>query len=107
MLGMLQKRVLGLCHPIYEELFPFHADGHGASTGIHTKQLYGHTLEVEFQRHFYNRSIFGMVHIYNRLPQDIVDSECVASFQRRLTLIARAACEAGDPDWKSSFSCRP
>ena len=44
-LGMFHKRVLGLAHPMFEKLLPFHRDEmHGASTGNHSKQLYGHIL---------------------------------------------------------------
>ena len=87
-LGMLHKRVLGLAHPIFDRLLPFHCESHGASTGSHTKQLYGHILQADFQLHLHNRSIFGMVHIYNRLSQEIIDSETVAFFQSKLTKLA-------------------
>ncbi len=51
-------------------------------------------------------SFFGLVHIYNRLPQEIVDCACVSSFQRELILIARKKCEGGNPDWFFLFSGR-
>ena len=80
-LGMFHERVLGLAHPIFNRLLPFHQNEmHGASTGTHSKQLYGHILDADHQLHLHNRSIFGMVHIYNRLPQDYVDSDTVKKF---------------------------
>ena len=105
-LGMLHKRVLGLAHPIFDRLLPFHCESHGASTGSHTKQLYGHILQADFQLHLHKRSIFGMVHIYNRLPQEIIDSETVALFQSKLTKLARSSCKE-ELAWQAMFSCRP
>ena len=38
-LGLLQKRVLGLIHPIFQRLLPFHIDAIGVlRTGEHTRQ---------------------------------------------------------------------
>ena len=105
-LGLLHKRVLGLAHPIFNRLLPFHSESHGMSTGHHSKQLYGHILQADFQMHLHNRSIFGMVHIYNRLSQEIVDSESVSLFQSKLTLLARASCRS-ELSWQAMFSCRP
>ena len=74
-LGLLHKRMLDLAHPIFNRLLPFHSESHGMSTGHHSKQLYGHILQADFQLPLHNRSIFGMVHIYNRLSQEVVDSD--------------------------------
>ena len=47
-LGMFHKRVLGLAHPIFNRLLPFHQNEmHGASTGTHSKQLYGNILDAD------------------------------------------------------------
>ena len=77
-----------------------------ALQGEHNKQLYGKGNEIHFQHGLHRRSIFGMKHIYIRLPQEIVDCVCVSSFQRELTLIARKKCEDGRPDWSVVFSGR-
>ena len=106
-LGLLHKRVLGISHPIFFELLPFHADVFGSlRTGEHNKQLYGHILEVQFQHALHFRSIFAMVYVYNRLPQEVVDCTSVSMFQRSLTLKARKLCRDGDPNWTCSVSCR-
>ena len=98
-LGLLHKRVLGLAHPIFQDLLPFHDHSqHGASTGNHTRQLYGHALDVVFQSSLYHKSIFSMVHIYNRLPQKTIDKKTVSDFQRDLTFITRASCREGVQD---------
>ena len=105
-LGLLHKRVLGKAHPVFQDLLPFHREDHGASTGLHSKQLYGRQLEIKFQVQLHHRSIFSMVHIYNRLSQNIVNSNSVSAFQSQLTKIARERCMRGDPDWMKSFSVR-
>ena len=107
MLGMLHKRVLGQGHPIFQELLPFHLDARGyLHAGQHSKQLYGHLMEIQFHHGFFFRSIFAMVYVYNRLPQHVVDCTTISEFQAKLTLIAKMACQLGDPKWMGRFSCR-
>ena len=106
-LGLLHKRVLGKSHPVFQKLLPFHVDVFGVPRpNEHTRQLYGHILDVKFQHTLHSRSIFGMVYVYNRLPQNVVDSPSVTVFQRHLTMIARARCQNDAHNWKSVFSCR-
>ena len=102
-LGMIHKKVLGKCHPSFDSLLPSKAC---AEEGRHSKQLYGHWLEVKEHRALFNRSIFGMVDIYNNLPQAVVDSISVSIFQGRLTEVARRRCQHLEPDWNLSFSRR-
>ena len=57
-LGLLHKRVLGLSHPVFQTLLPFHQDVFGSlreGVGEHNKQLYGHDLEVHRQYGLYDR----------------------------------------------------
>ena len=106
-LGLLHKRVLGLSHPIFQRLLPFHVEVFGSlPAGGHNKQLYGHLHEVSFQMVMFCQSIFGLVHVYNRLPQNVVDCETISNFQRCLTLSVREACRDGVEDWALSFSSR-
>ena len=105
-LGLLHKRVLGQCHPTFERLFPWCSDRFSEPRGRgHSKQLYGHWEEVKTHRAIFNRSIFMMVDIYNNLPQDVVDSRSVCTFQKALMHIVHTRCESGDPSWANSF-CR-
>ena len=107
MLGFLHKRVLGLSHPNIQKLLPFHADVFGSlRAGEHDKQLYGHILEVQQQQSLHRRSVFGMVDVYNRLPQHVVNYPTISVFQRHLALKARKLCQDGNPTWIDSFSCR-
>ena len=105
-LGLLHKRVLGKCHPSFEVLLPWSSSRFSVSRGLgHSKQLYGHNIEVSHHQAIFNRSIFAMVDIYNNLPQYVVDSPTISTFQSLLTRIARRRCESGDVSWASSF-CR-
>ena len=63
-LGLLQKRVLGISHPIFQKLLPFHADVFGSlRPGEHNRQLYGHILDVRLQHSLHSRSVFGIVYV--------------------------------------------
>ena len=93
---------MGKCNPSFDALLP---PKEHAEQGRHSKQLYAHWLEVKEQRALFNRSIFGMVDIYNNLPQAIVDSISVSIFQGRLTELARSRCQRDESDWHRSF-CR-
>ena len=106
-LGFLHKRVLGNCHPSIVNLLTFWTDQpEEIRARGHSKKLYGHNVEIQFQRAMYNRSIFAMVDIYNNLPQHVVDVTSVSSFQHYLTHIARTRCQSGDPRWANSFCTR-
>ena len=106
-LGLLHKRVLGKSHPNYEKLLPWYSQRFSEPRGYgHSKQLYGHWVEISAHRALYQRSIFAMVDIYNNLSQCIVDSPSVQIFQSSLTKIARSRCEQGVEGWASSFCSR-
>jgi hypothetical protein len=105
-LGLLHKRVLGLCHPSFDRLLPWYSSrfepggGHG-----HNKTLYGHNCEVSHCPGLFARSIFAMVDIYNTLPQHAVENPTVSEFQNYLNHVAHTRCQQGDVKWASSF-CR-
>ena len=106
-LGLLHKRVLGLCLPSFEQLLPWYSDRFDIMRGFgHNKQLYGHWLGATQHRALWGRSIFKMVDIYNNLPQWVVDSQSVTVFRKSLTKIARDRCQMHNESWASSFCCR-
>jgi len=100
-LGLLHKRVLGKCHPMYEELLPRLPQRPFPER--HDKQLSGRVLEVNSQIGLYRRSIFAMTSVYNCLPHYVVDYKCVSSFQKALTDIARTRCANLAPRWQYTF----
>jgi hypothetical protein len=52
------------------------------------------------------RSLFGLVRIYNLLPQSVVDFKSVKEFQSILQGALRHAASLGIPNWDSLFSNR-
>jgi len=100
-LGFLHKRVLGQCHEAVVRMFPFLP----VHEPWHDKQLDSHLYESTCRQVLFSRSVFGMVNIYNRLPQYVVDSASVSNFQKELTHIARHRCSNGLA-WKNTFSTR-
>ena len=106
-LGVLHKRVIGKCHPSYNRLLPWRSDRFPEPRELgHSKQLYVHSVEVSNHQAIFNRSIFGMVTIYNDLPQDVVDATSVGALQHKLMQITRTRCQAKDADWALSFRKR-
>ena len=104
---MLHKRILGLCHPVMEELLPTWQQRFGHDRADkHSKQIYGNFLEVQLQRGLFDRSIFAMCETYNDLQQYVVDAPTVSLFQKPLTQIARTRCENDLPNWKYTFDRR-
>ena len=108
MLGFIHKTVLGTARPEICELFPRELAkgtpyGTRLSSRRHTKQLIERcdgTQTLQFYR-----SAFGLVSIYNVLPQDVVDKPSASSFQSALTEAARDCCRGGGA-WQSFYSTR-
>ena len=104
-LGLLHKRVLGKCHPSFDRLLPWWISKFSEPRGRgHNKQLYGHWVEISHHQAIFQRSIFGMIDVYNDLPQGVVDSPSVSAFQHSLTHIMHIRCRLLNADWASSFS---
>ena len=99
-LGFIHKRVLGGCHIAIAQLLPW-AQHHGI---WHTKQIDCHNSQCICRHNLFNRSLFGVAQIYNRLPQQLVDIASVKHFQAALTNIAKRHCSLGHADWKSIFA---
>ena len=82
MLGVLHEIVLGLTHPALSVLFPRNP---APPAHFNSKALYDRGGDVIFNRNVFNRSLFGLVAVYNRLPQIIVDFKTITDFQSALT----------------------
>ena len=109
MLGLLHKVTLKQCHHDLQELFPpapsrTHTHATRLATQRHNKQLLercdGSHTELTA------RSLFGLVLIYNLLPQHVVDSPNVKNFQTLLTNAAKQHCLHNAPNWKTLYSPR-
>ena len=98
-LGFLHKRVLGQCHVAIQRMFPFIAP----QPRWHDKQLDSQIDGCSSRPVLFCRSLFGMVAVYNRLPQDIVDSTSVKQFQAKLTHLAKQKCDHGCMSWQRIF----
>ena len=88
-MGLLHRVTLGLAPSQLAVLFPrlgeVTEEGRGRLRGwapLHNKQLFSHcgTTSTDALR----RSLFGLVHTYNSLPQWVVDKPTVKAFQRSL-----------------------
>ena len=105
MLGFLHKVVLRDAHPDILALFPMappNATRYNlCSSNTHTKQLCDqvHASDLMVLR----RSVFGLIQVYNRLEQDIVDCKTVTAFQSNLTHEARSRAQSGSMHWP--FPC--
>ena len=107
-LDLIHKRVLGLAHPAYSVLMPFCPPSRYAYRGIfaarHNKQLISGTSQCIVSHALMFRFILGMVDLYNRLPQRLVDITDVNKFQTELTVIVRDRCSRNCPNWQYIFN---
>ena len=101
LLGFIHKRVLGQCHVGVTNLLPF------ASVNVyHDKQLDNRAGEVTNRTMLFDKSLFNLVQVYNMLPQFVVDSNNIRSFQKLLTQFVRRRCADHDEEWYLSYrSC--
>lgn len=89
-LGFIPKRVFGHGHPALAVFLPFAS----SPSPWHSKPLENFVNEVNL----YFRSIFSMVHVINRLYQDLAEIPTVMKFPKILTQLARRRCANGGPD---------
>ena len=106
MLGFLHKCNLPGAHEHILELFP--RSPH-RPRGHHDKQL-GSVLTSFagqiFQVEMWKRSVLYLVHVYNALPQRIVDAPSVCRFQTLLTEVARKLARQRRLGWQTFLSAR-
>ena len=103
MLAVLHRRVLGQMHRDFDKLLPFYSS---SDSRKHNKQLIAAPHVNNFQQCLWSRSIFALVHVYNRLPQRMIDLTCIKEFQHELTVILKRRCSS-DPDlWDHVFDPR-
>ena len=102
MLGLLHKCALGTAPRPLLDTFPrsssslFHY-GFVRPAHLHNRQL--HDPVGPSSPKLLLRSIFGLINIYNILPEEVVDSEDVKIFQRRLQRLVRQAAAQSRQGW--------
>ena len=102
-LGFIHKRVLGLCHPALCQALPF-----SGLTGshCHSKALDAKMSGVIGHWNMYFRSLWSYILIYNRLPEGLIATQSVSTFQGKLTQLVKTLAESSDPNWREAFqSC--
>jgi hypothetical protein len=100
-LGFLHKRVLGKCHPGVAAILAFARSD--VQADYHSKALHSYGDLVNFQVRLWQRSLYGYVHIYNRLPQALIDLPSVKNFQSKLTHLAKHRAQTDQEGWRRSF----
>ncbi len=94
-LGLLHRIQLGEAHDDFSRLFE-KATHPTTTTTRHSKRRHGKQFrETWGNTDYYNRSIFSSVRAYNILPEYVVNTTDVQSFQSLLTKDARFACRIG------------
>ena len=108
MLGLLHKCALGLAHKDLQKLFPAAPEWQKnmrTSVPKHSRQIWDRCYKTNRELDIFHHSVFGLVKVYNRLPQDCVDQENVKEFQRKLTELAKMRCKR-QKLWINMFSPR-
>jgi hypothetical protein len=107
MLGLLFRCARGTTHPSFKMLFPrasvSHRYGTRMAQGLHDLQLLNRCDGS--QGAFLQRSVFGLVRIFNHLPRHAIETGSVSTFQHRLTELAKRACLDGR-DFENVFCPR-
>ena len=112
MLGVLHKINLKSAVPQLQTLFPILGSVVEPASRqrlrnwrlLHSKQL---ATPVDFtSSDVLKRSLFGLVHCYNGLPQNVVDAESVKAFQRQLQSGLLKYAELGAEDWHLLYSTK-
>ena len=106
MLGLLHKIQLGMAPECLRDLFsrqtkPIYAFGRRVGPPRHAYQLLDPVSKQSPV--FFKRSIFGLAHVYNNLPADLVEVKEVKLFQLRLQLMVKEQIHSNSA-WESALS---
>ena len=100
MLGFIHERLLGICHPLFAQILPYSSD---PDARFHMKTLVNHFEEMRALRNTYDNSIWIYILEHSCLPQDLVDTEYVHTFQAQLNQLAKMRAERQDPNRRESY----
>ena len=109
MLGVLHRTVLGKVPAHFERFFRLKAPRAAAhwtrlEERRHSRQLEERTYSncPELLR----RSAFGLIRVYNWLPEEVVATDCVHAFQAHLQDLVKQRAVENLEDWKLTLSPR-
>ena len=105
-LDFLHKCKLPDAHSDILSLFPERTSRTGPG---HSKQLWNIVNmheECTFQPELARRSVFQLVHVYNSLPQSIVNCSSVSDFQHELTAVVRHKLSLHHENWHTFLAAR-
>ena len=105
-LSLIHRVVLGIAPPQFSKLlYPAHEHylqrGWAFRISRHSKQL--HDPLSNPSSRMMKRSIFSLVYPYNNLPQYVVNSSTIKSFQRHLHHALKKCAEAEPNNWETLF----
>ena len=106
MLGLIHRIVLRLAPPEYDQYIKPASDvsfqrGWAFSAVRHNKQLQDPIDGTHIN--IMERSVLGLIHTYNCLPQSVVNMKHVNSFQRKLQQALKNAAKGGLEQWEYVF----
>ena len=107
MLGALWKIAHGQAHIFLTEMFPlcgFQRDL-PSTRGVkrrHNLRFVDRCAGAQLEQ--FSRSLFGLVRVWNDLPEKFVTLKTVKGFQIAVTRAARDACAAGVDNWERMFA---
>lgn len=76
---------------------------HAIEADYHSKALHAYGELIDYQARLWDRSLYAYVHVYNRLPQALVDLPSVKSFQSKLTHLAKHRAQTNQEGWRRSY----
>ena len=106
MLGLLFKVASGTAPPPICKLFRSYncslaSFGFQSCSQFHDKAL--HDPIEPTHPGIIKRSAFGLIRVFNRLPQQAINVKSTRIFQRRLQYMALQAAKSGKHDWQNMF----
>ena len=109
MLGLVHRAVLGKGPTHFERFFKKKA---ATTVAYRTRAAAGrHDRQLEEVTHLHcpgllRRSAFGLIRVCNLLPREVVATDSVKEFQRKVQDLVKAHAEGGDENWKRTVSPR-
>ena len=104
MLGLIHRTVLGKGPSHFRRHFWLAGPTETAGRRNHCRHLMDPRMEI--RGNLIGRSALGLAAVYNMLPEVIVMSEDVPSFQARLQRLVKGRANDGCDDWQSTLSPR-